>query len=79
MYACEQMCETKKKSSNIVVSSLVSLVKEQVSLLFSLGISATPLNNKMSEARLKVDSIQLFMVTGVVVGDTRWRAEMLTS
>ena len=26
-----------------------------------------------------MDSIQLFMVTGVVVGDTRWRAEMLTS
>ena len=34
--------------SNIVVSPLVSLVKDQVSLLFSLGISATPLNNEMS-------------------------------
>ena len=66
--------EAEKTSSNIVVSPLVSLVKDQVSLLFSLGISATPLNNEMSEApikeRLKVDSIQLFMVTGVVVGDT---------
>ena len=65
---------SREKSSNIVVSPLVSLVKDQVSLLFSLGISATPLNNEMSDApikeRLKVDSIQLFMVTGVVVGDT---------
>ena len=42
--------EAEKKASNIVVSALVSLVKDQVSLLFSLGISATPLNNEMSEA-----------------------------
>ena len=42
--------EAEKKCSNIVVSPVVSLVKDQVSLLFSLGISATPLNNEMSEA-----------------------------
>ena len=42
--------EAEKKCSNIVISPVVSLVKDQVSLLFSLGISATPLNNEMSEA-----------------------------
>ena len=54
-----------KKSSNIVVSPLVSLVKDQVSLLFSLGISATPLNNEMSEAdKSKVESGQYSIVYG---------------
>ena len=51
--------EAEKKSSNIVVSPLVSLVKDQISLLFSLGISVTPLNNEMSEAdKSKVESGQ---------------------
>ena len=57
--------EAEKKSSNIVVSPLVSLVKDQVSLLFSLGISATPLNNEMSEAdKSKVESGQYSIVYG---------------
>ena len=52
LYVCEQMCGTKpRKNLVIVVSLLVSLViKDQVSLLLSLGISATPLNNETSEA-----------------------------
>ena len=57
--------KAEKKSSNIVVSPLVSLVKDQVSLLFSLGISATPLYNEMSEAdKSKVESGQYSIVYG---------------
>ena len=57
--------EAEKKSNNIVVSPLVSLVKDQASLLFSLGISATPLNNEMSEAdKRKVESGQYSIVYG---------------
>ena len=57
--------KTEKKSSNIVVSPLVSLVKDQVSLLFSLGISATPLYNEMSEAdKSKVERGQYSIVYG---------------
>ena len=59
------MERSREKSSNIVVSPLVSLVKDQVSLLFSLGISATPLNNEMSEAdKSKVESGQYSIVYG---------------
>ena len=57
--------KAEKKSSNIVVSPLVSLVKDQVSLLFSLGISATPLYNEMSEAdKSKVERGQYSIVYG---------------
>ena len=57
--------KAEKKSSNIVVSPLVSLVKDQVSLLFSLGISATPLYNEMSEAdKSNVESGQYSTVYG---------------
>ena len=65
----------------IVVSPLVSLVKDQVSLLLSLGISATSLNNEASEAdKRKVESGQYSIVYGSPeswLGDTRWR-KMLT-
>ena len=44
LYACVSKAEIK-----IVVSSLISLVKDQVSLLLSLTISATSLNNETSE------------------------------
>ena len=58
--------EAEKKYSNIVVSPLVSLVKDQVSLLFSLGIRATPLNNEMSEAdKSKVKSGEFSIVYGL--------------
>ena len=54
----------KKKSEVIVVSLLVSLVKDQVSLLLSLGIIVTSLNNETLEAdkgKVEVDSIQSFI------------------
>ena len=73
------MCGTKprKKSSKIVVTPLVSLVKDQVSLLFSLGISATPLNNEMSEAdESKVESGQYSIVYGHTM--TRGNAHKLS-
>ena len=56
---CYVWNEAEQKSSNVIVSPLVSLVKDQVSLLFSLGISSTPLNNEMSEAdKSKVENGQ---------------------
>ena len=62
---CVERLEAEKKSSNIVISPLVSLVKDQISLLFSLGISVTPLNNEMSEAdKSKVESGQYSIVYG---------------
>ena len=78
------MCGTKpRKNLVIVVSPLVSLVKDQVSLLLSLGISATSLNNEIPEAdKRKVESGQYSVfVYGSPeswLGDTRWR-KMLTS
>ena len=58
-------CNVKLNLSNIVFSPLVSLVKDQVSLLFSLGISATPLYNEMSEAdKSKVESGQYSIAYG---------------
>ena len=56
------MCGTKPRK-NLVIS--LFLVKDQVSLLFSLGISATPLYNGMSEAdKSKVESGQYSIVYG---------------
>lgn len=66
----------------IVVSPLVSLMKDQVSLLLSRGISATCLNNDMSETdKRRVESGQCSIIYGSPeswLGDTRWR-KMLTS
>ena len=74
------MCGTKprkKKSVVIVVSPLVSLVKDQVSLLLSLGTIVTSLNNETLEAdKRKVASGQYSIVYGSLeswLGDTRWR------
>ena len=68
--------EAEKKSSNTVVPPLVSLVNDQDSLLLSLGISATPLNNETSEAdKRKVES-GCSIVYGPPeswLGHTRWR------
>ena len=65
MYVSRCVERSREKSNNIVVSPLVSLVKDQASLLFSLGISATPLNNEMSEAdKRKVESGQYSIVYG---------------
>ena len=55
----------KKKSVVIVVSPLVSLVKDQVRLLLSLGIIVTSLNNETLEAdKRKVASGQYSIVYG---------------
>ena len=66
----------------IVVSPLVSLMKDQVSLLLSRDISATWLNNNMSETdERRVESGQCSIIYGSPeswLGDTRWR-KMLTS
>ena len=65
LISCYVWNEAEQKSSNVIVSPLVSLVKDQVSLLFSLGISSTPLNNVMSEAdKSKVESGQYSIVYG---------------
>ena len=80
LYACVE--PGREKNLVIVVSPLVSLVKDQVSLLLSLGISATSLNNEIPEAdKRKVESGQYSIVYGSPeswLGDTRWR-KMLTS
>ena len=56
---------SREKNLTVVVSPLVSLVKDQVSLLLSLGISATSLNNETSEAdKRKVESGQYSIVYG---------------
>ena len=77
LYACVE--PSREKNIVIVVSPLVSLVKDQVSLLLSLGISATSLNNETSEEdKRKVESGQYSIVYGSLeswLGDTR----MLTS
>ena len=66
-----------KKSTAIVVSPVVGLVKDQVSLLLSLGIRATSLNNETSEEdKRKFASGQYSIVYGSLeswLGDTRWR------
>ena len=76
------MCGTKPRKKSIVivvsqVSPLVNLVKDQISLLLSLGISATSLNNETSEAdKRKFESGQYSIVYGSQeswLGDTRWR------
>ena len=67
----------KKKSTAIVVSPVVGLVKDQVSLLLSLGIRATSLNNETSEEdKRKFASGQYSIVHGSLeswLGDTRWQ------
>ena len=76
LYGCVEPSR-EKKSTVIVVSPVVSLVKVQVSLLLSLGISATSLNNETSEEdKRKVASGQYSIVYGSLeswLGDTRWR------
>ena len=76
------MCGTKPRKKSIVivvsqVSPLVNLVKDQISLLLSLSISATSLNNETSEAdKRKFESGQYSIVYGSLeswLGDTRWR------
>ena len=55
LYACVE--PSREKNLVVVVSPLVSIVKDQVSLLLSLGISGTSLNNETSEAdKRKVES-----------------------
>ena len=62
-YACVE--PTREKILVIIVSPLVRLVKDQVSLLLSLGITATSLNNETSEAdKRKVESGQYSIVYG---------------
>ena len=74
LYACVEPSR-ENKSMVIVVSPIVSLVKDQVSLLLSLGISATSLNNETSEEdKRKVASGQYSIVYGSLeswLGDTR--------
>jgi len=80
LFACVE--PRREKNLVIVVSPLVSLMKNQVNLLLSLGISATSLNNETSDAdRRKVESRRFSIVYGSPeswLGDTRWR-KMLTS
>ena len=70
-----------KKNIVIVVSPLVSLMNDQVSLLLSRGINAAWLNNDLSETdKRRVESGKYSIVYGSPeswLGDTRWR-KMLT-
>ena len=76
------MCGTRpgKKSSNRHFS--LRKPSDQVSLLLSLGISVTSLNNETSEAdKRKFESGQYSIIYGspeLWLGDARWR-KMLTS
>ena len=75
VYSCLE--PSREKNIVIVVSALVSLMKDQVSLLLSRGINAAWLNNDLSETdKRRVESGKYSIVYGSPeswLGDTRWK------
>ena len=80
MYSCVD--PTREKNIVLVVSPLINLMKDQVSRLNSLGISAISLSDVSSESEIRaVENGSYSIVYGSPeswLGETKWR-KMLSS